>query len=420
MATLAGCSAPVWQQEQRLAELHLPAPRAGCTIFSSYRGPNGELVFDDAPPVRELSFPDGTKTHGIWLSGSEISMGKVLKIEATSDGRSFRVLHRHDDVATVDEYNILNGGRVLEYVGHWNANGQHVQPSSGSIPYTVIVDRSVVSCNDLALNQPVASAAGPMAAGAPMPGMPPGMPYPGTPISPALPPGMMQNLFPLGALPRVPTPPAAQPPIAPAAPAAPARRVWIDILGETAKLQIGLLVFGLTTDSNAYKAGLRVGDVVTQVNGKPVRSMEGLQTAYMGANLGSEFKVDYLRAGDSKSISWTLAECSSGTCECDPSGSVCFQVAKEKMAQPRVRLDLEFESAGSLSVKTVIAGGAGQKAGLAVGDELSSFDGVNLEPKTRMFLIEVLSSRVSTAKAVELVIARGGKTLRKSITPSVD
>jgi Do/DeqQ family serine protease len=69
----------------------------------------------------------------------------------------------------------------------------------------------------------------------------------------------------------------------------------------------GVVVTGVSDGSAAAQAGLRPGDVLTTLNGKPLRSVQELRNAEGLLPLGSTVQLDVLRDGHSRAVSATLS-----------------------------------------------------------------------------------------------------------------
>jgi Do/DeqQ family serine protease len=68
------------------------------------------------------------------------------------------------------------------------------------------------------------------------------------------------------------------------------------------KYRQGAVITQIEGDSPAAKAGLKVGDIVTEVNGKPVRDASTLRNSIGLLRIGQEVKLTVLREGKSKTM----------------------------------------------------------------------------------------------------------------------
>jgi membrane-associated protease RseP (regulator of RpoE activity) len=71
---------------------------------------------------------------------------------------------------------------------------------------------------------------------------------------------------------------------------------------------LGVLVVRVETESPAEKAELRVGDVVVEVGGTPIRSPRDLVRAVRGAPEGGTLEIALVREGKRKSVRVALAD----------------------------------------------------------------------------------------------------------------
>lgn len=78
------------------------------------------------------------------------------------------------------------------------------------------------------------------------------------------------------------------------------------------KATSGSLVVNILRDSPAYKAGLRPGDVITQVNGKPVRSAAEIDFDLWGMFVGDTVTLNVDRDGKSEEVRFEIVELESG------------------------------------------------------------------------------------------------------------
>lgn len=70
----------------------------------------------------------------------------------------------------------------------------------------------------------------------------------------------------------------------------------------------GVLVSGVREDSPAAKAGLEDGDVIVELDGKPVSDPDGLRDLVRGRSPGDEVDVVVIREGDRRTLTVTLGE----------------------------------------------------------------------------------------------------------------
>jgi putative serine protease PepD len=68
----------------------------------------------------------------------------------------------------------------------------------------------------------------------------------------------------------------------------------------------GLFVQSIVSGGPAQQAGLRVGDVITAVNGHAASNIDVLTAIQVTSRAGDEVKVEYLRNGASHTATLTL------------------------------------------------------------------------------------------------------------------
>ncbi|MFP4501528.1 MAG: S1C family serine protease [Candidatus Hydrogenedentota bacterium] len=76
------------------------------------------------------------------------------------------------------------------------------------------------------------------------------------------------------------------------------------------KVEQGVLVTELLRDSPAYRAGLRVGDVITQMNGASIHLPEDIDYVTWGLFMGDTVTVVFNRQGETQSIEFEVTELS--------------------------------------------------------------------------------------------------------------
>jgi membrane-associated protease RseP (regulator of RpoE activity) len=70
----------------------------------------------------------------------------------------------------------------------------------------------------------------------------------------------------------------------------------------------GVLVSSVTPNGPAAKAGIRVGDVITAVNGEPVASFRGLVNSIKDNHAGDAIRIDVIRAKSRQTLVATAEE----------------------------------------------------------------------------------------------------------------
>lgn len=88
------------------------------------------------------------------------------------------------------------------------------------------------------------------------------------------------------------------------------RRAWLGIVGQTVHKEgdAVALVHRVTRKSPAEKAGLRAGDLLLAIDGKPIEGLDGLQKALTRDAIGRAVAIDVWRDGREGSVRATLEE----------------------------------------------------------------------------------------------------------------
>lgn len=128
----------------------------------------------------------------------------------------------------------------------------------------------------------------------------------------------------------------------------------------------GLRVTYVQAESGAAKVGLLEGDVLTAVDGAPVRDEEALRDVLVARAPGDEVEVDLVRGEQPLRVRLTLGRRPAG-----PIGPLRDEA-------PYLGVAVEARSEGVV-VRSVDAGSPAAKAGLQPGDRLVSLDGVDVE-----------------------------------------
>jgi serine protease Do len=178
----------------------------------------------------------------------------------------------------------------------------------------------------------------------------------------------------------------------------------------------GAIVTQVTPDSPGSNAGLKTGDVVRQIDGKPVPSSTVLQMMVSEQTPGTTVSMDVLRNGKPEKISVKLGEYHATT-QAAENGSSPEQKGKLGLAvndlTPDLRQQLSVpESVQGVAVQQVRPGSPADDAGLQQGDVIvqvdrqpvqsaqSFVDKVHSAPADKDLLLLVWSNGNSTYRVV--------------------
>ena len=148
----------------------------------------------------------------------------------------------------------------------------------------------------------------------------------------------------------------------------------------------GALVVRVFSDSPAAQAGLRAGDVITAVGGKPVDSRESFSTATATVASGQPLTLSIIRSGSKQDVQLRPS---------DPPGGLGLRILEE-VAGLRVA-----DERRSVVIDEVLSGSRAADIGLAPGD----------------VIVAVNSTEVTTTRDLNTEVMRGAE--RSSIVLSV-
>ncbi len=153
----------------------------------------------------------------------------------------------------------------------------------------------------------------------------------------------------------------------------------------------GALVSQVVDGSPAEKAGIRTGDVITSVNGQPVKSNGELRNAIGLLRVGDKVEVGLLREGKPLRVTAIIADTTAGTP--GPAESI------HKAFEGATLADAPDE--GGALVKNVEAGSAAAQSGLRANDVIV---GAN---RGKVTSVQQLRERSKNAQALVLEVRRG-------------
>jgi serine protease Do len=137
----------------------------------------------------------------------------------------------------------------------------------------------------------------------------------------------------------------------------------------------GILVQDVTEGGAASRAGLRPGDIIQSVDGKPVSTVATFRSAVAARTPGSAVEMTVWREGASRTITAKLGEA--------PGSEVQARAARPGGPRiglgltdvtPELRRQLALEDDAKVVVSEVLPGSPAAKAGLRPGDVLESID----------------------------------------------
>ncbi len=140
----------------------------------------------------------------------------------------------------------------------------------------------------------------------------------------------------------------------------------------------GALIASVTPDSPASRAGLKQGDVVTGVNGKPVETGSDLQVIVSEVAPGSKIQLDVMRNGHPETVDLTVGEYHKNqevaTAAGSESGHPRLGIAISDLT-PDVRQQLQLPAqVQGVAVAQVQPGSPAEDAGLSSGDVIQQID----------------------------------------------
>ena len=140
----------------------------------------------------------------------------------------------------------------------------------------------------------------------------------------------------------------------------------------------GALVNAVSDGSPAAKAGLERGDVITAVNGEPIRNGNTLRNEIAQLQPGSDAKLSVIRDGKERALTVTLGELKSDSAarrrnaaEPDETG---FGMAVEPLTREKAR-ELGVKANTGVVIVDVTPGSRAAGAGLRPGDVIAEVDG---------------------------------------------
>jgi serine protease Do len=167
----------------------------------------------------------------------------------------------------------------------------------------------------------------------------------------------------------------------------------------------GALVSNVAPDSAAAAAGLKSGDVITEVNGEPVLRSGSLSSLIGMSAPGEHVKLKVWREGAERTIEAKLGGTEKEGKQVADAGNVGEHGALGLSLRPLTR-DEKRESKIDAGLVVEDVGGAAERAGIVAGDVLLAING-----KTVQSVEQVKSVMAGKPKSVALLVQREGEKI---------
>lgn len=168
----------------------------------------------------------------------------------------------------------------------------------------------------------------------------------------------------------------------------------------------GMEILGVGKNGTADRAGLRIGDVVTNIRDAPTRSVQELQAAMMGTVEGADIWIQFVRDGRRFQATATAMRVDFfGDYHPYP------QLAVQRSDEPAV-----VHFASGVKVTELAPGGAADTAGIELDDRITMVEGTPIET------VEEYQDAIrflAPGATMDLVLKRDGKRVAVTVQPPV-
>jgi serine protease Do/serine protease DegQ len=165
----------------------------------------------------------------------------------------------------------------------------------------------------------------------------------------------------------------------------------------------GAMVSQVIEDSAAQKAGIRTGDVITSVNGHPVKSQAELRNAIGMLRVGTKVEVGLLRDGKPQTLTAVISEAANtGTAAAPQAPAAPLEVPHRALQGATFG---DAPQAGGAVVRALEPNSPAARAGLRNADVVVSVN------RNRVGSSKELSDRVKGVDSVILEVRRGSATV---------
>jgi serine protease Do len=185
----------------------------------------------------------------------------------------------------------------------------------------------------------------------------------------------------------------------------------------------GVLVAQVDKDTPAEKAGLKVGDVITKFNGKPVNDAQQFRFLVAGAGPGAEAKLDVWRNGDNKTVNIKLGDRTEYVSETreapreEEQEESWLGLTVETM-NDRIADQFGLESTDGAVVVDVDPGSPADDGGIIVGDVILKVGNKTVKDADDFY--KIANDLKDAKKPISFYIKRGQSNIFVAITPNGD
>lgn len=182
----------------------------------------------------------------------------------------------------------------------------------------------------------------------------------------------------------------------------------------------GALVADVTDEAPAAAAGIRSGDVITALDGKPVADFKDLTRLVAGVAPGTEVKLDVFRDGATETVAVTVGsapgeDVAAATDAVEPAATGSYGLALGELT-PDVRRSLGLaEDLEGAVVMEVAPGSPAAEKGLETGDVILKVGGKAVASSKEAK--EQLAAAAGTKKPVLVQVSREGRVRFVAIEP---
>lgn len=172
---------------------------------------------------------------------------------------------------------------------------------------------------------------------------------------------------------------------------------------------VGALVARVLPDSPAEAAGIQVGDIIVEYNGRPVESSSALPPMVGATAVDSDAEVKVMREGEERTLKVTISELPEDDAQASgrsaPSGTIERIDVRVSDLTEEQRAELDGRS--GVLVDSVEQGAAA-RAGVRRGDIILRFDNVEIENVAQL---RKLVEEAPAGKSVPLLVQRRGSPI---------